>query len=61
MLLAAAEPVAVDAHVLQVSTSIGISYFPLDNVDADHLLRHADAAMYRAKQTGKNRYCIYDI
>ncbi|MBK7001550.1 MAG: diguanylate cyclase [Rhodoferax sp.] len=61
LLLAAAEPVAVDAHVLQVSTSIGISYFPLDNVDADHLLRHADAAMYRAKQTGKNRYCIYDV
>ncbi len=61
LLLAAAEPVAVDAHVLQVSTSIGISYFPQDNMDADHLLRHADAAMYRAKQTGKNRYCVYDV
>lgn len=60
LLLAAAEPVEVDGCVLQVSSSIGISYFPQDNADADHLLRHADAAMYRAKQAGKNRYCVYD-
>lgn len=46
----------VDEHEVVVSCSIGISLYPIDNSDADGLLRNADTAMYRAKQDGKNSY-----
>ena len=42
-----------------IGASMGISLFPADADDSDALLRHADAAMYRAKQLGRNRYCFY--
>ena len=45
---------------IAVSASIGVTFYPADNEDGDTLLRHADQAMYIAKQTGKNRYHIYD-
>ncbi len=59
LLLAAAEPVSVGGCVLNVSASIGVTLHPHDACDADQLLRHADQAMYQAKQSGKNRYCLY--
>jgi EAL domain-containing protein (putative c-di-GMP-specific phosphodiesterase class I) len=43
-----------------LSASIGVSIYPLDNEDSDALLRHADQAMYIAKQSGKNCFYIYD-
>jgi diguanylate cyclase (GGDEF)-like protein/PAS domain S-box-containing protein len=46
---------------LYVSTSIGFTFYPQDNVDADQLLRQADQAMYQAKQAGKNRYQLFDV
>jgi EAL domain-containing protein (putative c-di-GMP-specific phosphodiesterase class I) len=46
--------------VLQVSASIGVTLYPQDGVDADQLMRHADQAMYIAKQEGKNRYRLFD-
>ena len=46
---------------VQVSASIGVTFYPQDDVDADVLLRHADQAMYLAKQAGKNRYHLFDI
>ncbi len=46
---------------MRVSASIGITFYPQDDVDADVLLRHADQAMYLAKQAGKNRYYLFDI
>ena len=49
------------AQTVQVSASIGVTFYPQDNVDADVLLRHADQAMYLAKQAGKNRYHLFDI
>lgn len=61
MLHAAAEPVVVDHTLLRVSASIGYTLFPKDNVDADQLLRHADHAMYIAKQQGKNCYHRFDV
>ena len=61
LLDAASQPVLVDDLALQVSASIGVTFFPqLDNTDADHLLRQADQAMYQAKLAGKNRYHIFD-
>jgi diguanylate cyclase (GGDEF)-like protein/PAS domain S-box-containing protein len=46
---------------LQLSASIGVTFYPQDNTDADQLMRHADQAMYVAKQTGKNRYHLFDV
>jgi diguanylate cyclase (GGDEF)-like protein len=45
---------------LQVSASIGATMYPRDGSDADLLMRHADQAMYLAKQGGKNRYHLFD-
>jgi len=61
LLQAVASPVVLDDIVLQVSASIGATLYPQDGVDADILLRHADQAMYQAKQAGKNRYHLFDV
>jgi diguanylate cyclase (GGDEF)-like protein/PAS domain S-box-containing protein len=55
-----AEPIVTMSRPVMVSASIGVSIYPLDDEDADTLLRHADQAMYVAKQSGKNRFHIYD-
>ena len=60
LLLAASEYVSVGNAVLNVSASIGVTIYPQDNMDADLLMRHADQAMYVAKELGKNRYHIFD-
>jgi diguanylate cyclase (GGDEF)-like protein/PAS domain S-box-containing protein len=61
LLAAAAEPVQVGDQLLQVSASVGVTFFPQSEVvDADLLLRQADQAMYEAKQSGKNRYYVFD-
>lgn len=48
-----------DGSELQVTVSVGISFFPDDAVEGDLLLRHADEAMYGAKSLGRNNYQIY--
>ena len=53
-------PVILDGVAVSVSASIGVTLYPEDDVDADSLLRHADHAMYSAKQLGKNRYQLFD-
>ena len=56
-LIAALEhPVVMGAHELTVSVSIGIALHPDDGSDVDTLLKHADLAMYRAKDQGRNAY-----
>ncbi len=55
-----ARPLVVDGNSLCVSASIGVTLFPKDDVDTEILLRHADQAMYQAKQSGKNQFCIFD-
>ncbi|MCX7170262.1 MAG: EAL domain-containing protein, partial [Proteobacteria bacterium] len=60
LLQAAATPVQIKEHSLRVSASLGVTLFPLDSGDPDTLLRHADQAMYHAKQAGKNRYHLFD-
>ncbi|MET0067455.1 MAG: bacteriohemerythrin [Candidatus Thiodiazotropha sp.] len=54
------EPFVVDRHRIYVSASIGGTLYPLDDADPDTLLRHADQAMYGAKQDGRNTYRLYD-
>ena len=46
---------------VKVSASIGVTLYPRDDSDPDMLLRHADQAMYVAKQSGKNRYHVFDV
>jgi len=60
MLQAVARPVQIGPHTLSTSASIGVSLYPADNVDADTLLRHADQTMLQAKESGKNRYQLFD-
>jgi len=61
VLAAVAEPLLIDRVAVTVSASVGVTIYPDDNADADTLLRHADQAMYRAKEAGKNRYHLFDI
>ncbi len=54
-----ADPVMVDEHEISISSSIGVSLYPRDGDDVDSLLKHADAAMYRAKEKGRNTSQFY--
>lgn len=47
-------PYAIDTHELHVSASIGIALFPVADESPDDILRQADTAMYRAKESGRN-------
>jgi diguanylate cyclase (GGDEF)-like protein/PAS domain S-box-containing protein len=60
LLAAISLPIVVQGSNRTISASIGVSIYPLDDEDPDTLLRHADQAMYVAKQAGRNRFHIYD-
>ena len=49
----------VDRNQLHISTSIGISRYPADGLDAETLLKNADTAMYYAKEKGRNNYQFF--
>ncbi len=53
-------PYQLDSERMVVTASIGYTLFPDNSADADTLLRHADQAMYAAKQAGRNRYQQFD-
>jgi diguanylate cyclase (GGDEF)-like protein/PAS domain S-box-containing protein len=53
------EPVRLEGHDLRVTSSIGIANYPDDGVDADTLMANADAAMYRAKEVGRDNFQFY--
>lgn len=59
ILQAAAMPFQIEQHELTVTPSIGIALFPKDGEDLDTLSKCADAAMYRAKEDGRNHYRFY--
>ena len=52
-------PFRVDGRDFTIGASIGVSLYPVDAGDGEALLRNADAAMYRAKQLGRNNYRFY--
>jgi diguanylate cyclase (GGDEF)-like protein len=54
-----AEPIDVDGHELLVTCSAGVSLYPQDGQDVETLLKNADAAMYRAKEKGRNNFQFY--
>src|SRR5574344_237913 len=53
------EKIFINKHSLHVGCSIGIAKYPVDGEDYSSLMKHADTAMYKAKQNGKNRYEFY--
>jgi len=56
---ALAEPTRIAGHAVGMRASIGVAISPPDGIDAQTLLKNADAAMFRAKQAGRNRYAFY--
>lgn len=52
-------PMSIDGHELAISGSIGITVAPEDSMDANELMRNADLAMYRAKDSGRNNSQFY--
>ena len=59
VLNACSKPIHLEHRRMSISFSIGIAIFPKDGVDAQELLQMADAAMYKAKDEGKNRAKFY--
>ncbi len=60
LLKALRTPVPVgDGQWVSVSASLGVTIYPLDDAEAEGLLRHADEALYAAKHAGKNQYRLY--
>ena len=53
-------PIVIDRHDIQLSVSMGIACFPRDGADLDTLLKHADTAMYVAKESGRNGYRFFE-
>ena len=60
MLLAVAKGHSIDEHDLHLTTSIGISVYPDDGLDAETLIKNADTAMYQAKENGRSRYQFFE-
>jgi len=55
-----AQPYFINGQAQRITASIGVSLYPTDNANLDTLMRHADQAMYQAKQTGRNRYHFFN-
>jgi diguanylate cyclase (GGDEF)-like protein/PAS domain S-box-containing protein len=53
------QPLQINGHKFQETVSIGISFYPHNGQDKETLLQHADAAMYHAKDKGRNTFCFY--
>src|SRR5690606_20281272 len=54
------EPLTVADKPLTITASLGITHYPEDDTDAEGLIRHADQAMYAAKEKGRNQFHIFD-
>jgi diguanylate cyclase (GGDEF)-like protein/PAS domain S-box-containing protein len=57
---AIAQPFEIEEHDIYVTSSIGIAVYPDDSDDPEELLKHADVAMYRSKELGRNTYQFFD-
>ena len=54
-----AQPLVIDEHEFFLTCSIGIAIYPADGTNAETLTKHADIAMYRAKELGRNTFQFY--
>lgn len=53
------EPMTIEGHEVQVGTSIGVALYPDDGHDIEHMVSHADMAMYQAKADGRNTFRLF--
>jgi len=60
LLDAIAQSFEIEEHDIYVTSSIGIAVYPDDSDDPEELLKHADVAMYRSKELGRNTYQFLD-
>lgn len=60
MLAAIALPHRIEQHDLHIGASIGIGIYPDDGLDAETLIKHADTAMFHAKDKGRNTYAFFE-
>ncbi|RXZ36140.1 EAL domain-containing protein [Oxalobacteraceae bacterium CAVE-383] len=56
---AIAAPVSIEGHNFFLTCSLGVAKYPADGEDPELLIKHADIAMYRAKQSGRNNFQFY--
>jgi len=54
------EPLVLENNILPISMSIGVSIYPHNGEEKYTLLKHADSAMYKAKESGRNSFSYYD-
>jgi diguanylate cyclase (GGDEF)-like protein len=59
LLVAVEQPISIKEHELTITASIGIALFPDDGLNMEELFKRADAAMYLAKQNGRNNYRFF--
>lgn len=52
-------PITISGYEVHITCSIGIAIYPTDGEDAETLIKHADIAMYRVKELGRNNFSIY--
>ncbi|WP_249975351.1 putative bifunctional diguanylate cyclase/phosphodiesterase [Vreelandella olivaria] len=60
LLVSIRQPLVIDGQSIHLTASLGVTHYPSDHVQGDVLLRHANQAMYRAKQRGRNTYHFFD-
>ncbi len=60
LMTAFSQPILVEGHELFVTASMGISVYPQDGEEIEILIRHADIAMYQAKNSGRNGFSFFD-
>lgn len=53
------QPFDIDGKKYNMTLSMGISLYPTDSASEEELMRHADVALFKAKQEGRNRYCFF--
>ena len=54
------QPLMIDGQSIHLTASLGVTFYPNDHVQGDVLLRHANQAMYRAKQRGRDTFHLFD-
>ncbi len=53
-------PIQIEEHLIRLTGSVGVAFYPQHGANVTELLSHADAALYRAKDEGRNTFAIYD-
>ena len=55
---AVSQPYSIQSHNVSITVSVGVGIYPTHGEEVETLMKSADRAMYEAKRTGKNNYCV---